>query len=77
MPFLGLYNKYRGKLRLMFYNTRELSFNNFEVTLGFKDANHTGALLTFTEEENPFTHSYDRAKEEFMLTTANSINGWI
>lgn len=77
MPFLGLYNKYRGKLRLMFYNTRELSFNNFEVTLGFKDPNHTGALLTFTDDENPFTHSYDRAKEEFMLTTANSINGWI
>lgn len=77
MPFFGLYNKYRGILRLMFYNTREFGYNHFEMALRFVDQAHSGALLTFTDEENSFLNTYDKSREEFMMTEAAAINGWI
>jgi hypothetical protein len=77
LPFFALYNKYRGILRVMFYNARSLSYNKFEVSLRFKSTSYTGGFLTFTDDTKTTLADYDKAKKEIYATTANSLNGWI
>jgi hypothetical protein len=77
LPFFALYNKYRGILRIMLYNTRELSYTRFDLELAFKSAAATGALLTYTDNTRAFRDDYDTGKAETYMVEANSINGWI
>ncbi|NMO15324.1 hypothetical protein HPC49_20470 [Pyxidicoccus fallax] len=77
LPFFALYNKYRGILRVMVFNTRELQFSRFNLELAFKSQTATGALLTFSEPTRAFTSDYDVAKREVFAVEANALNGWI
>lgn len=77
VPFFALYNKYRGILRIMLFNSRELTFTRFNLELFFKSTTATGALLTYSDPSRAFLNDYDPAKVESFLVEANSINGWI
>lgn len=77
VPSFALYNKYRGILRVMFFNTRELSYTQFLLELSFKDTTATGALLTYSDSTRAFLNDYDTGRTENYAVVANSINGWI
>lgn len=77
LPFLALYNRYRGTLRVMFFNTREFGYSQFAVELSFKETSKTGATLTFTDDDASYISNYDPAKKEVYMVEANSVNGWI
>jgi hypothetical protein len=77
VPFFALYNKYRGILRIMLYNSRELTYSRFNLELSFKSASATGALLTYSDRTRAFRNDYDTSRIESHLVEANSINGWI
>ncbi len=77
MPFFALYNKYRGILRVMVYNSQSLSYNKFEMKLFFKSQSHTGGIFTFSAKEKAFLDDYDKTKSEIFLVEAPSFNGWI
>ncbi|MFP2910927.1 hypothetical protein ACLESD_39010 [Pyxidicoccus sp. 3LFB2] len=77
LPFFALYNKYRGILRVMVFNTREVQYSRFNMELSFKSQTATGALLTFSEDTRSFTTDYDVAKREVFAVEANAFNGWI
>ncbi len=77
IPFFGLYNKYRGILRLMFFNTQQLTYSRFNIELSFMSTSATGAYLTFSDEVRAFRNDYDKARVENFMVEANSYNGWI
>lgn len=77
VPFFALYNRYRGILRIMLYNARELAFSQFSMELSFKSTAATGALLTYSDRTRAFRNDYDTAKIENFMVEANAIGGWI
>ena len=58
-PFFILYNKYRGILRYMFYNAREVSYNFIRGELSFHDPEFSGALMTFSDDEHASLNDFD------------------
>ncbi|MCG8420800.1 MAG: hypothetical protein MJE77_23000 [Proteobacteria bacterium] len=77
MPFFVLYNKYRGMLRIMLFNTRELAYSRFKLELSFKSPSASGALFTYSAHEKAALDDYDSSKFEVFLVEANAINGWL
>ncbi|MDC0714414.1 hypothetical protein POL68_38520 [Stigmatella sp. ncwal1] len=77
VPFFALYNRYRGILRIMLYNSRELTYSRFNLDLSFKDPLATGAVLTYSDKTRAFRNDFDPAKVESFMVEANSIGGWI
>ncbi|WP_257456854.1 hypothetical protein [Archangium lipolyticum] len=77
VPFFVLYNKYRGILRVMLFNSRELTYTRFNLELSFKSSTAAGALLTYSDATRAFLNDYDATKVESFMVEANSINGWI
>ncbi len=77
VPFFALYNKYRGILRIMLYNSRDLAYSKFNLELSFKSTTATGALLTYSDKTRAFRDNYDPAKVESFMVEAASIGGWI
>jgi hypothetical protein len=77
VPMFALYNKYRGILRIMFYNSRELTYYKFSLELVFKSPSATGALFTYAAPTRAFLNDYDPTKLEVFMVEANAIDGWI
>lgn len=77
MPFFALYNRYRGTLRVMFYNAPQVSYNYYSIALSFKNTAATGALLTFTDPTQAFLDDYDEGKKETFMGRAQQFYGWI
>ncbi|MFP2960558.1 hypothetical protein ACLEPN_22735 [Myxococcus sp. 1LA] len=77
MPFFALYNKYRGILRAMLYNSRGFAYSQFNLSLSWKDASATGALLTYSSSSRGYRNNYDPAQVENFLVEANAAGGWI
>jgi hypothetical protein len=76
LPYFILYNKYRGTLRLMFYNAPNLSFSYYKVDLSFRSTTATGALLTFTDEVKVTVDNYDISKKESFMGRVPQLQGW-
>lgn len=76
LPYFILYNKYRGTLRLMFYNAPSLSFSYYKVDLSFRSSTATGALLTFTDETKVTLDNYDATKKESFMGRVSQFQGW-
>ena len=77
MPFFALYNKYRGILRVMFYNAPNVSYTYYKADLSFVSASASGALLTFTDPKRVSLDDYDAEKQESFMGMATQFRGWI
>lgn len=76
LPYFILYNKYRGTLRLMFYNAPSLSFSYYKVDLSFRSSTAAGALMTFTDETRVTIDDYDATKKESFMGRVAQYQGW-
>ena len=77
LPFFALYNRYRGTLRVMFYNAPNIAYTSYRVDLSFRDSASTGALLTFTDPDKSTIDEYDRTKTESFMARVAQFRGWI
>ncbi len=87
LPFLALYNKYRGLLRFMFYNApadshtaykAEIKFRNGATTISPSTPDHySSALFTFSADQaKSFITNYDGSTSQFQLSPMNAYRGW-
>ncbi|WNG16866.1 hypothetical protein [Cystobacter fuscus] len=76
MPFFALYNKYRGTLRVMFYNAPNVAYSFYRVDLAFRSTSATGALLTFSDSQKATTGDYDKAKRDSFMGRIAQFRGW-
>jgi hypothetical protein len=77
MPFIALYNKYRGTLRIMFYNAPNIAYSFYRVEIAFRNTAYSGGLFTFTDPEKSTLADYDRAKTESFMSRTTQFLGWI
>ncbi len=76
MPFFALYNRYRGTLRVMFYNAPTIAYTAYRVELSFRNTAAAGALLTFSDPERTTTADFDRSKTESYMGRMAQFRGW-
>ncbi len=76
MPFFALYNRYRGTLRVMFYNAPTIAYTAYRVELSFRNTAAAGALLTFSDPQKTLTTDYDRSKTEAFMGRMAQLRGW-
>jgi predicted small lipoprotein YifL len=82
LPFFVLYNKYRGKLRVMVYNGTGVSYSAYRMSLSFRSTSPKGALLTFTSNSQTTLENYnklnpnDNLQYERFLGAATASQGW-
>ncbi|MGF1637230.1 MAG: hypothetical protein ACFCUU_09165 [Cyclobacteriaceae bacterium] len=65
-PFFALYNKYRGILRIMFYNASSREIEFFQVTAKLKSDLMKTPIFTFTSEQKSFLNEYDPNQVEMF-----------
>ncbi|MDO7887664.1 T9SS type A sorting domain-containing protein [Hymenobacter cheonanensis] len=82
LPFFVLYNKYRGKLRVMVYNGTGASYTSYRMSLSFRSSSPKAGLLTFTSASQTTLENYNKLNPNdnqqidrfFGATTPNQ--GW-
>jgi hypothetical protein len=60
LPFFVLYNKYRGKLRVMVYNGMGVSYSAYRMSLSFRSTSPKAGLLTFTSSSQTTLENYNK-----------------
>ena len=75
-PFFVLYNKYRGILRYMFYNAQNISYTYYRAELSFVEPQFSGALMTFSDDENAFLNDYDPNNALNFMGKVAVFDGW-
>jgi|GEM_PF-1183417 len=76
MPFFILYNKYRGILRVLFYNAQQINYSLFKADLSFVTSSQSAAILTFSDNVKPFLYDYDPNKSDIVLGEIAKFGGW-
>ena len=76
MPFFVLYNKYRGTLRVMFYNAPNVAYSYYKADLYFRSTTSTGGLMTFTDTAKATLSDYDKGKKESFMGHIAQFRGW-
>jgi hypothetical protein len=76
MPFFVLYNKYKGTLRFMYYNSRNLQYSAYKAELSFRNSTSTAGLMTFTDTVKATLADYDKAKKDDFLGRMAINYGW-
>lgn len=78
-PFFALYNKYKGTLRVMIYNSASLLNTYFKVTLSFRSSSPKSAIFAFAENRYnlQYLNSYDANATQVAITKVNQGQGWI
>lgn len=78
VPFIILYNKYRGQLRLMYYNLYGERASHSKVTLSFENPNESAPYLTPMDPniENKTVTTYNPNLKLSQLTEFDQTGGW-
>lgn len=79
-PYFALYNKYRGKFRLMVYKPYEQNSTYYDAELRFMldpvDKPHSTALLTFRAKEKCFLDTFDRQQIDSTIGYMDVYGSW-
>ena len=77
-PFFALYNKYKGILRVMIYNSGTLLNTYYKMTLSFRDTSPRSALFTYTEKRNgkQSIANFDQNSRQVVISKASQGQGW-
>lgn len=79
-PYIMLYNKYRGILRVFMLNVWPTDYNQYSTTMGFNAApsqtNYHAAMLTFSDQAHAFENDYDSQQQIITLGNMQSQLGW-
>lgn len=80
LPFFVLYNRYRAKLRFMFYNAQADSHSYYTASIGFRSGFQTmttaTANFTFSDDTHCFLNDFDPTKTEVVTGTMTTYQGW-
>lgn len=82
IPSFALYNRFNGKLRLIFFNAHEDSNSFLKVNFSWENGdradakNHCTANMVFSENERCFRSDFDPAHQEIVIGFSDQISGW-
>lgn len=79
-PYFALYNKYRGKFRLMLYKPYTQNSTYYMAELRFMnelvDQPQASALLTFRAQEKSFLDKFDRGQIDSSISHMDVYGSW-